>query len=251
MSLPNIKKITWFGGSWGLGIELEKDSIFGLEIDQQEFIQDHRYTSLVCKHFNTVENNRCIEGTSSECLVKDIVYYVESLDKHQYQNELIVVIWPSNTRYFWIDEYNIEKNLRHDSRAWFKIVDNHWYRDYCMQRSLWSCDNFLRNKQINYVMLNGECQIFEHTHRHYDIDSANWLIPPSSRISDWLNFDINKGYPSIKSQHEYFWPCENHPNKAGHARIANNLIECLTSKIIKKEQHYESSSMEQKRLSIL
>jgi hypothetical protein len=231
MKVSELKKITWFGGSWGQGVELEKDSPTGLGIDQEEFRKAHRYTSLVSNYFFLEENNLSKQGVSNENLVRQVVDYVEKQGPEQLDHELLVIIWTSENRYFWIDHNCTEKDLRWDDKWWFTNVDNPYYEKYCAQRSIWSLHSFLQSKNIKYAMANGEVKTNSNTTKFYDISNGKWFLPPEYRVSDWLDFNLDQGYPSLSKKHKYFWPCESHPNLAGHGKIAQEIIKHLEHNI--------------------
>jgi hypothetical protein len=231
MNLENIKKISWFGGSWSLGTELEKASTQGLAIDQDQFRRENRFSYLVSKYFGCQENNLAEPGISSENITRKLVSYVKNsyIDATQ---ELLIVIWPSPWRYFWIDHKGQEQDLRYNSNNWwFKQVDTFHFRNYNLQRTIWSLHNFCQANSINYVMINGEAGIEpDQIQAPFDTDEIsgyNWLTSGQDDMTKWLDFDLTQGYPSPKEKHRYFWPCESHPNLTGHAKIANEIIKHL------------------------
>lgn len=231
MKFENIKKISWFGGSWVLGTELEKESIQGLAIDQDQFRKENRFSYLVSKYFQCEENNLAVAGISSENITRKLVSHVKNscVDTTQ---ELLIVIWPSPLRYFWIDHKGQEQDLRYNSNDWwFKQVDTIDFRNYSLQRTIWSLHNFCQSHSIKYVMINGEAGIgpdqIEAPFDNGEINGYNWLTSSGHDMTEWLYFDLNQGYPSPKEKHKYFWPCESHPNLAGHAKIAREIIKHL------------------------
>ncbi len=250
MNFSNIKKISWFGGSWTQGCELEKTSAQGLSIDQELFVKVNRFSYLVSKHFGCEDHNLAQQGASSENILRTVVSHANHSMSDPDQ-ELLIIVWPFSRRYFWIDDNGQEKDIRYDSNDWwFKHVDTFGFRHYTIQKTMWSLHHFCVSRGLNYVMINGEDPVLpEHMQQPFsmqEFDSYNWLISPDHTMTSWLDFDIQNGYPAMKDQHRYFWPCENHPNLVGHAKIAQEIIKRLEQLSITTtgETNDKSHSME-------
>lgn len=226
MNRRDIKKIAWFGSSWVLGTELEKASELGLGIDQDLFRQQNRFSYCVSQHFGCYEINLAQECISSENITRKIVDYVNSPEFDK-STQMIFIVWPMIERYFWIDDKNHVHDIRYDNNHWwYRHVDNYFYRQYCFKRNVWSLQNFFIANSIHYAMINGESKLDQNSIKQDfpSLPEANWILPPWERMSDWLNFDLDNGYPLAKEKHEFFWPCENHPNVLGHVELSKQII---------------------------
>jgi len=228
--MDKIKTLSWFGSSWVCGTELEKTSA-SLAIDQDSYIITNRFSHLVSQNFTCLENNRATQGVSAENLSRQIVLYVNSkeFDVH---TDLLVIIWPSDTKYFWIDDQAQEQDIRINTHIWwYKNVDNLFFRQYCRQRTIWSLYNFLTLQNVKYVFLNGEEALLPTAvaPEFNNLLLANWLLEPQKHVAKWLNIDLDQGYPPLSDKHNFFWPCENHPNLAGHDKIAKEITQLLQS----------------------
>jgi hypothetical protein len=230
MRLDNIKTLSWFGSSWVCGTELEKTSD-SLAIDQNTYVIANRFSNLVSQNFNCLENNRSIQGISAENLSRQIVLYVNSkeFDVH---TDLLMIIWPSNTKYFWIDDQAQVQDIRINSHSWwYRNVDNVFFRQYCMQRTIWSLYNFLTLQGVKYFFLNGEESLLSKNiaPEFSNLLLADWLLDSQEHIANWLGVNLDQGYPPLSVKHDFFWPCENHPNLAGHHKIAKEIVKLLQS----------------------
>jgi hypothetical protein len=217
-----IQSIACFGDSWCWGSELEKSLGAGYKaMDQDSFRERNRFTALVAQHFGWQEKNFGEPGISAEHLVQRISQYLKS----PCQDELILIVWPSFTRYFWIDEKNHRQDIRISDQwsRWYRDVDNYAYMMYSAQRSIWSLQNLLKVQGQCYIMINSVTRVTAPW--HFDIDVDHWPAGVQSRLSDLLGFDVDQGYPQ---EHQYLSPCENHPNVYGHKCIAREIINYLS-----------------------
>jgi hypothetical protein len=217
--------VACFGDSWCWGSELEKSLGTGYEAqDQDSYRERNRFTALVAQHFGWQEKNFGSPGISAEHMVLNIAQYVQQ----PIEDELLLIIWPSFTRYFWINEKAEPRDIRISDQwfRWYRDVDNYPYMMYSAQRSIWSVQNLLRSLDRPYIMVNSVSRVTGPW--HYDIDTDYWPGGLHSRLSDLLGFDVDQGYPQ---EHRYLSPCENHPNVYGHKCIAKEIINYLSREI--------------------
>lgn len=230
IDLSGIRSVLWFGGSWLLGTELEKE--YGTtQVDpivRDRFVEDSRFTGLVSRYFGWEEINLAQEGISPERLMLEIIDRVDKLSSEDIENCLLIILWPSFQRYFWIDDTGSMIDVRAvpEYSRWYREVDNYPFQMYTAQRTIWALDCFLRQRRIKYTMMNCEYRVTEPW--YLDFPKDNWAIPPEQRISDVLEVDLDHGYPGEKEKHKYFWPCRAHPNIYGHKRIADKIINYLS-----------------------
>lgn len=214
----------WFGDSWTHGSELEK--CIGSDYqrhDQDWFRTSNRFSRLVSDAFGYDEINLAEPGISADrlCMLVD-----QQLDQIS-DADLVFVVWPSFSRYFWIDQDHNQHDIRISDRwyRWYRDVDTYPYQMYNAQRAVWSLHNLLESRGIQHYFMNSVYKITEPL--YFEIGGSHWVHNPQWRLSDLLEFDPDQGYPESKSRHKYLYPCENHPNLYGHKAISLEIIKFL------------------------
>ena len=90
---------------------------------------------------------------------------------------------------------------------------------YCAQRTVWSSMMYMKNKGIEFVMVNNQYRLDDSS--YFPTEDQRWILPADERLGDLLDVNLDNGFPEESEQHKYFWPCESHPNIHGHKKIAN------------------------------
>jgi hypothetical protein len=216
----------WFGDSWCLGTELEK--CIGPDYtskDQESYRRENRFSRLVSENFGWEEVNLGQEGISPEHVMLKVVEYGELQGDRE--DQIYFIVWPSFQRYFWIDELGIQHDLRWSTsdKSWYRVVDNYDYQMYCARRTVWATTMYLKSKGLRYFMVNNQYRL-EYAN-DLPLDTSGWMLPPTRRLGDLLDVDLDNGFPDESKRHRYFWPCQSHPNQYGHKHLANEIINYL------------------------
>ena len=223
-NLAGISRVAWFGDSWTYGSELEK-SITGdyTAADQDLYRETNRFSAIVSQAMSWREQNLAVPGISPDRLVAQVADFLAS--QSDLDQLLIMVVWPSFTRYTWVDDRGLINDVRIADawNDWYRVVDNYFFQIYAAQRSVWALEHFLGNQKVQFLFTNSVYQL--RSPLFFKIDPNHWIKGIDFRISDLLDFNVDKGYPT--NRHRYLWPAENHPNFYGHKCIANHIITFL------------------------
>lgn len=214
----------WFGDSWTHGSELEK--CIGADYqqhDQDSFRCAHRFSRLVSDSIGLQERNLAQPGISAERLCMSVDQQLSTFSCA----DVVFVVWPSFSRYFWIDHDQTQHDVRISDQwyRWYRDVDTYPYQMYMAQRTVWSLHNLLAAHGVKHYFMNSVYRVTDPN--YFDISGEHWINDPSWRVSDLLDFDPDKGYPALDCNHRYLYPCQNHPNLYGHKTIAREIIKFL------------------------
>lgn len=220
-------KCYWFGDSWTYGSEIEKCNGPDWQAHNQDlFREQNRFSTLVSIDMGWESINLAQPGISSERLVLELTKHIDEIKN---TNGIVIIVWPSFSRYFWIDDASTQHDIRISDQwdKWYRDVDNYPYQMYNAQRCTWSAHNLLKSFGIPYYFINSVYRITDPF--YFDMSEQRWINSYTWRISDILEFDVDKGYPPASSRHKSLYPCESHPNLYGHKSISREIIKFLQS----------------------
>jgi hypothetical protein len=228
-------KYHWFGDSWVTGDELATPV-------------EHRFSNLVSNHFDTVCVNLGVNGSNINALPLLFYQHLNNINS----NDTVFFCLTSSIRTGFFDEHGVFRNIlassypKHNvhlySAQWFKYFDNPEQRMYNYDSIinllwLWCTHRGTRCYFLNLFTTESDQMIS-------CVPESAWLIPRNQCIAQCILTCIDNEYGSVITDdqpqlteqqwqlqeaqvNKYIRPNYAHPNIAGHAEIANNLIKLI------------------------
>ena len=239
-----MKKFYWFGDSWVVGSELDIEA--GSNADRYTFAK------LVSDHYQAECVNLGLPGTSNDLLPLVLKDNLKDIDP---ENDILFFCLTSSARVTMFDDNKQaltilpsiqDKARRHNEhpywREWYKYFDNKNNQIYNYDHTINLMSFWCKHLEIKFYMLNLFTTV---TDSIFDLTSpSDWLLPKDQCLANFIFpvTDIEFGGIVIedrawltndqwtqqqKAIAQYISPCQNHPNIAGHQKIANKLIKII------------------------
>ncbi len=240
-----MKKFHWFGDSWVVGAELE------LEVPRHQK-QNYTFAKLVSDHYEAECVNLGQLGIGNDLLP---LIFFENIKDINAQVDTVFFCLTSHHRVVMLDDKknpltilpSIQDHNRRPSehphwKEWYRYFDNEYNQIFNYEKTINLLHLWCRSQQINFYFVNLFTTVTESI---FDLtESVNWLLPKDQCLSNFIFpiTDIEFGGMVLEDRSwlteqqwrlqqqaidQYVRPCGCHPNTAGHAKLANELIRLL------------------------
>lgn len=232
-----MKKLIWLGASWPQGWELEK-------IVDSSKVEASVYPKLVAEHFGMECINLAETGGSNE-------YMLYSLENNKHlvsKNDVIIFDVASKYRFLWIEEDGtpaVTNRLLQRGKSTIYLKIKEYYEKYFANEEYtnWKTTATLNTLYLMALHL-GAIPLFVNNYSRTNfnciIPEKSWLLPQDRCIAEYiLGYISDKDLIVVEDMpdltvaewkqakpyiEKYIHPLQNHPNVAGHKKIADGLI---------------------------
>lgn len=237
--LDNIRRFIWCGDSW----------VFGDELDRVYPGQSVKsFAQIVSQHFD----KECLVLAENKSSISHLVWQLRSVLDQLTCHDMVFFGLSGPSRTMMLDQQarptHILPFFKHNelehllSKHWYKYFDTepqqHWQNDNAVDLVNLLC----QSKQAQAVFFN----IFSpYEGGQYLNSGPKWLFALDQSIANFImktvnthylvdhdNSDISESDWQEQKQlvDRYIRPCWQHPNQAGHQRIADRFIDVLANK---------------------